>query len=289
MMAPSWGQKKAGLSHCMPEVRTFFGAEAQKEISRRLSGFPLAQKLSREVYDFYGDHLTFTESKNFSSALFTVRLQHQPVALKSAEIQLQLGMDRAAEALAHELLHLRLFILGFPLGEIVYIPSPFADYARYFIGMCHWVLNLVHHEMNYEAFVALGFNKSHFLGRSNGVIDYQKGLSPDFHSGFSVYIDFPRWCIEYLRHFLSARHGGDGDSLDQAKDAVNWGSRVYPNLRQVAAEMRKWFEIGAFRDPSQYSSQVNFLLGLMGIPNFTGWAGLELSDYKKTIAFRLDR
>jgi len=289
MIAHSLMQKKSDLSHCMPGERTFLGAEAQHEIFRRLSGFPLAQQLSREIYDFYGDHLIFAESKNFSSTIFTLRLQHQPIALKSAEIQLQLDMGRVAEALAHELLHLRLFILGFPLGEIVYIPFPFVHYARYFIGMCHWVLNLVHHEMNYEAFVALGFHKSHFLSRSNEVIDYQGKLSLEFPKEFPVHVDFPRWCIEYLRHFLAARHGGDGDSLDQAKDALNWGSRVYPNLRQVAAEMRKWFEVGAFKDPPQFSRQVNFLLGLMGIPNFTGWAGLALSDSKKPIAVRLNR
>jgi hypothetical protein len=198
-------------------------------------------------------------------------------------------MDRAAEALAHELLHLRLFILGFPLGEIVHIPSPILHYARYFITMCHWVLNLVHHELNYQTFIALGFHKSHFLIRSNEVIGYRKRLRPDFQNEFPVQVDFTRWCIEYLRHFLTARHGGDGDSLDRAKDALNWGSRLYPNLRQVAAEMREWFEIGAFKDPSQYPGQVNFLLELMEIPKFTGWAGLELSDYKKAIAVRLNR
>jgi hypothetical protein len=289
MISPSLEHKKAGLVHSRPGERTFLGAEAQQEISRRLSGYPLAQQLSREVYDFYGGHLNFTESKDFTSTIFTLRLQHQPIALKSAEIQLQLGIDRVAEALAHELLHLRLFILGFPLGEIVHIPFPFLRYARYFIGMCHWVLNLVHHEMNYQAFIALGFNKSHFLIRSNEIIDYQKRLRPDFQNEFPAQVDFPRWCIEYLRHFLAARHGGDGDSINQAKDAVNWGSRLYPNLRQVAAEMREWFEVGAFKDPSQYPSQVNFLLELMQIPKFTGWAELELSDYRRPIAVRLNR
>jgi hypothetical protein len=289
MISPSLEHKKAGLFHCRPGERTFLGAEAQHEISRRLSGFPLAQQLSREVYDFYGDHLNFTESRNFTSTIFTIRLQHQPIALKSAEIQLQLETDRVAEALAHELLHLRLFILGFPLGEIVQIPFPFVHYARDFIGMCHWVLNLIQHEMNYQSFIALGFDKSHFFFRSDEIIDYRQRFRLELQNGYPPEVDFPRWCLEYLRHFFAARHGGDGDSLDQAQDALAWGSRLYPQLRHATAEIRKWFELGAFKDPSQYPNQVNSLLELIGIPKFTGWARLEFSKLKKPIAIKLDK
>jgi hypothetical protein len=287
MIGPSLESKEAGLLPCRPGERTFLGSEAQGEISRRLSGFPLAQQLSRQVYDFYGDRLKFTESRNFTSTIFTLRLQHQPVALMSAEIQLQLETDRVAESLAHELLHLRLFVLGFPLGEIVQIPFPFVPYARDLIGMCHWVLNLVQHEMNYQTFISLGFQGSHFLVRSNEVIDYRESLGPEFQNGFPARVGFPRWCIEYLRHFFASRHGGDKDSLDQAQEALAWGSRLYPQLGPVTAAVKKWFEIGGFKDPSQYPSQVNCVLGLMGIPRFTGWARLELSGPQKPTAVPL--
>ena len=288
MISPSLENKKAELSHCRPGERTFLGAEAQHEISQRLSGFPLAQQLSREVYDFYGNHLLFTESRNFTSTIFTLRLGHDPIALKSAEIQLQLGTERGAEALAHELLHLRLFILGFPLGEFVQVPFQFVHYARDFIGMCHWVLNVVQHEMNCQSFIALGFDQRHFLVKSAEIIDYRKQLRPEFQNGFPAQVDFPRWCIEYLRHFFAARHGGDGDSLDQAQDALTWGSRLYPQLQHVTAEIRKRFELGAFKEPSQYPSQVNSVLELMGIPKFTGWALLEPSAPRMPVAVRLD-
>jgi hypothetical protein len=284
MISPSLENKKAELSHCRPGERTFLGAEAQHEISQRLSGFPLAQQLSREIYDFYGDHLVYIESSNFSSTIFTLRLQHQPILIESAEIQVRLGTDRVAEALAHELLHLRLFILGFPLGEFIQIPFPFVHYAQDFIGMCHWVLNIVQHEMNYQSFIALGFDKNHFLVRSEEVIDYRSQLRPEFQNQVPAELDFPRWCIEYMRHFFAARHGGDGDSLDQAQDALAWGSRIYPQLRLVTAEIRKWFEMGIFKDPAKYPSQVNSLLELMGIPKFTGWALLEPSASRMPIA-----
>lgn len=279
---------EAGLYPCRPAEHFFLGAEAHHEISRKLSGYPLAQQLSRDIHDFYGDHLHFLESRNFTSTIFTLRLQHQPILLKSAEIQLQLGTDRVAEAIAHELLHLRLFSLGFPLGEFIQIPFEFDHYAREFIGMCHWVLNVVQHEMNYQDFIALGFDKNHFLVRSQEVINYRERFSPELHNRVPTQVEFPRWCIEYLRHFLAARHGGDGDSLDQAQDALFWGSRLYPRLRMVTAEIREWFEVGLFKEPAKYPSQVNFLLELMGIPKFTGWARIELSLKKKPMAVRLE-
>jgi hypothetical protein len=288
MISHSLEHNEAGLSPCRPAEHFFLGAEAQHMISRRLSGFPFAQQLSREVYDFYGDHLHFIESRNFPSTIFTLRLQHQPILLKSAEIQLQLGTDRVAEAIAHELLHLRLFSLGFPLGEFIQIPFAFDHYAREFIGMCHWVLNVVQHEMNYQNFIALGFDKNHFLVRSNEVIDYQERFSPELNNRVPAEVEFPRWCIEYLRNFSMARHGGGEGSLGQAQDALFWGSRLYPRLRLVTAEIRDWFEIGLFKEPGKYPSQVNFLLELMGIPKFTGWARIELSHKKKPMVVRLE-
>jgi len=288
MINPSVETQRGGTHSCPPGERGFRGAEAQHEISQRLFGFPLAQKLSREVLDFYGNHLVYLESRNFPSTIFTLRLQHQPIFLKSAEIHLQLGTDRVAEALAHELLHLRLFILGFPLGEFVQIPFPFVPYAQEFIGMCHWVINLVQHEMNYQDFVALGFDRNHFLARSHEVIDYQKRFSPKFHNRVPAQVEFPRWCIEFLRHFSAARHGGGEESLDQAQDALLWGSRLYPRLRVVTAEIRRWFEMGFFNDPANYPGQINFLLELMKIPKFTGWARIELSPQKKPMAVRLE-
>jgi hypothetical protein len=45
--------------------------------------------------------------------------------------------------------------------------------------------------------------------------------------------------------------------------------------------------VGLFKESANYLSQVNFLLGLMGIPEFTGWARIELSHQKKPMAVRL--
>ena len=132
------------------------GDNAHREISSKLRGYPAAQQLSQEVYDFYGNYLSYIESSDFTSTLYVIHLQHDPIALKSADIQLQLGTGRTVEALTHELLHLHLPMLGFPLGELVKVPLQFDHYAQVFLGMCNWVVNVVQHEINFQRFVSTG-------------------------------------------------------------------------------------------------------------------------------------
>ena len=270
-----------------PEDRHLIGDRACRVISSRLLGYPAAQQLLQEVHDFYGDYLSYIESRDFTSTIFTIHLQHDPVALKSAEIQLQLGADLLAEPLAHELLHLRLPAFGFPLVEMIEVPLYLNDYARDFLEMGHWVVNLVQHEITFQSFIALGFDPGHFLARAEEPIDYGKFFNPKPWNGYPEEVDFPRWCIEYLRHAFTARHGGSREHLQYAQDALNWGSRLYPELRRTTDEINGWFESGVFKDPHQYPREVNLLLELMWIPQFTAWVNLEFSEFKEPMAVRL--
>ena len=269
------------------EEQYLFGDRAYREIFSKLLGYPIAQRLLQEVYEFYGHSLSYIESRYFTSTIFTIHLQHEPVALKSAEIQLQLGTDLLAEPLAHELLHLRLPALGFPLVERVEVPLYLNDYARDLLEMGHWVVNLVQQENNFGSFIALGFNPARFLAKAKEPIDYRKFLNPKIHKGYPEEVNFPRWCIEHLRHAFTASHGGSGEHLRYARDVLDWGSRLYPELKPVTDEINGWFEKGAFKDPSQYPREVNFLLGLMRIPQFTDWVILEFSESQKPMAVKL--
>jgi hypothetical protein len=270
------------------EEQYLFGDHAYREISSKLLGYPVAQRLLQEVYEFYGHSLSYIESRYFTSTIFTIHLQHEPVALKSAEIQLQLGTDLLAEPLAHELLHLRLPRLGFPLVEVVEVPLHLNDYARDFLEMCHWVVNLVQHEINFGSFTALGFDPAHFLAKAKEPIDYGKFLNPEFHNAYPEEVDFPWWCIEYLRHAFTASHGGSEEHLLYARDTLDWGSRLYPELKPVTDEISGWFQKGVFKDPGQYPREVNFLLRLMRIPQFTGWVLLQPSSPRIPVAVRLE-
>jgi len=263
------------------------GGRAYREISSKLLGYPNAQRLLQEVYGFYGHYLSYVESRNFNSTIFTIYLQHEPVALKSAEIQLQLGTDLLAEPLAHELLHLRLPAFGFPLVEMVEVPLYLNGYARDFLQMGHWVVNVIQHEITFQSFISLGLDPVHFLARADGPFDYLRFSETNPRNGYPEEVDFPRWCIEYLRHTFTARHGGGPEHLRYAQEALDWGSRRYPLLKPVTDEIAAWFENGAFKDPRQYPREVNSLLELMGIPKFTGWVTLEFSESEDPMAVRL--
>lgn len=264
------------------------GNSAHRKISSTLQDYPAAQQLSEEVYDFYGNCLSYIESSDFASTLYVIQLQHDPIALKSADIQLQLGTGRTAEALTHELLHLYLPMLGFPLGELVMVPLHFDHYAQLFLSMCNWVVNIVQHEINFQTFVSLGFDKKYFLAKRVTPRDDRKRLKSNSENRHTGGGDFSRWCMEYIGHLFNARHGGSKDHLRCAQDALNRGSRLYPELKQAVAEIDGWFEAGVFKNPDQYPRQVNLLLEFMRIPKFTGWVILRRCEAGKTIAVRLD-
>jgi hypothetical protein len=256
------------------------GDRAHHEISSKLRGYPAAQELSEEVYDFYGNYLSYIESSDFTSTLYSIHLKHDPIALKSADIQLQLGTGRTAEALTHELLHLHLPMIGFPLGELVEVPLQLDHFVGTYLGMCNWVVNVVHHEINFHKFIALGFDKKHFLAKHETPMDYRKLFKTKPQNRHTGEVDFSRWCIEYIRHLITARHGGGKDYLRYAQDALHWGSRLHPELKLTAAEIDRWFKAGDFKDPDQYPQQVNLLLEIMRIPIFTGWVTLKRSEQK---------
>ena len=285
---PDTGQNPANSELRAGAELSLTGDAAHHVIFRRLQGHPAAQVLLREVYDFYGNDLSYIESNDFTSNLYAIHLHHDPAALKSAVIQLQLGTNRTVEALTHELLHLHLPMLGFPLGELTEIPILLDHYARELIGMLNWVVNAVHHEIIFQKFVTLGFHKEFFLSENVTPMGYLKLFESKSQERHPREINFSRWCIEYVRHLFSARHGGGRDYLRYAQDSLNWGSRIHPELKQTAANIDQWVEAGVFKNPDHYPRQVNLLLELMRIPKYTGWVTLKRSKYGKTIAVRSD-
>jgi len=263
------------------------GDRAHQEISSKLSGYPAAQRLAQEVYDFYAESLSLVARSDFAATTFAINLQHAPMAFVSAEVKLQLGTDRVPEALAHELLHLRLPMLGFPLSEAMWVPLELDCYAGDFLAMGQWVLNVVQHEICFQNFIELGFHKKHFLAKPIKRRDYRKRFIRNLRNADSVEIDFPRWCIAYLSHFFTGRHCGDEDSMRYAQDALEWGSRIHPALKRTTAAINSWFEKGAFKNPFEYPRHVNWLLELMRIPLFSGWVNLKSSEEQIPLAVRI--
>ena len=259
------------------QKRYFTGENAYHEIISKLVDYPTAQQLAKEVYGFYDEYLSYTEGKNFKSSHFSIDLQNEPtIALKSATIQLKLGTNRIAEALVHELLHLQLPKLGFPLAHKVGIPNNLDRFAKTFLEMYPKIVNIVQHEITLESFIALGFEKKNFLGKLTKPINYhQKMLNPSPNEVYFPITGFPWFCLEYLRHWITTRHSNNKNELRFANDVREWGSKLEPDFRQTTSEIIKWVENGAFKNPNKYPRQINMLFQLMKIPQIDEWVVLN--------------
>ena len=255
------------------------GDAAAGPIMDRLSGRPKARSIAAEVLASYGDCLRYHESFTLTSSLYEIRLQHDPIGVKYARIDLQLGTNRTAEALSHELLHLRLGMLGNPIGDEVWIPAKLVLYANHLMGMHAIVGNLLQHELIFDAFLDLGFEKDRFLARPTlgpdyGAIALDLGRSPDYPEE----LGFPWWCLEYLGHWPSMRHGAGEQSGGWADRALYWGSKVHPEMAEATDGMRRILESGMLRNHWEYPYWANRILELMRLPNYTRWVDIRRGD-----------
>ena len=263
------------------------GQKAYSQILLKLSGNLLAKKLAKEIFDFYGDFLTYSETRERLSSTFTLNFQHEPSMLfDAAEIILKLDTTRESEALAHELLHLQLPIRGFLILVGTSLPDEMPkESAKIILDMYVKITNIVQHEIFMKDFKALGYLKSNFIGPVlPPQIDYSRvDLELLSHPVYTPH-GFSWWCLEYFRHWMNMRMGKTLEAEPYAKGALQWGSKQHPLLNQAAKEMTEWVKLGIFKRPEQYVQQVNYLLEIMKIPQATMWASLECSEPHKPIA-----
>ena len=245
----------------------------------RLTRWPRSAAAAANVCDFYGDFLRYRESSSLASSLYEIQLQHDPIALRQAYIQLQLGTDRTAEALSHEILHLSIRMQGYPIGEAVFLPEELDKYADHVLGIHRVVGNLVEHELFSGAFVALGFEKERFLRPIPPAPDYRDLASRARPSlGYIEEVWFSWWCLEYFRNWISARHWLGSKAYSYAETALHWGALVHPEMQQTASQIRGLIESGCLLDIEEHSRHFNRLLGLMRLPVFTEWVTIQPGD-----------
>ena len=261
------------------------GSAAKDLIDCRLSGWPKAQMLAAEICDFYGDYLQYYESSALESSQYQIKLQHEPIALQYARIELQLYTPRMAEALMHELLHLSIRMRGYPIGEKFSIPYELAEYAGTIIDFYPRIGNLLEHELIIEPFVGFGFEKRNFLSCLSPAPDYQELASTV--PSLKEQIGLAWWCLEYFRHWISTRHWVGDEAYIYADSALFWGSKVHPEMRIIAQKIREFIESGALTDIKNHHLHVNTLLTLMRIPVFTDWVSIQTSSDGKAVANRL--
>jgi len=269
--------------------RHFRGCDAEKEMLKILKGNEAAQNLAREVASFYGNYLEFYEDMSYISGHYEIECGHEPVMLRSVSAYLHPKTPRTAEALSHELLHLRLPIQGFPLCERVNVPDELDEHAQGFIEAIQKIGNLIGHELIFNQFVGIGFDGSNFLREPSPVPNYE-GLARKAvpSQGYITAVGFPWWCLEYYRHWISTRHGLPPDTMRYADSAAHWGSKVHSDLVDALSAMRDWIAGGEFKNPVKYPIEINKLLSIMKLPHVTGWAALRGKEPGKPVAVNLE-
>jgi hypothetical protein len=261
---------------------------AKKVILSRLVNWPKAQPLAAQICDFYGDCLRYYEDSALDASYYQIELQHDPVALQYARIELQLGTSRTAEALCHELLHLNTRVLGYPIGEKFLIPYELTQYAHAITGIYPKIGNLLEHELILGKFMDLGFDKCNFLGCISPPPDYKKLATLALNSVFyQKEVGFPWWCLEYFRHWISTRHWVGDEPAMYADYALFWGSKVHPALGAAAQNIRELIESEALLDKHRHHHYFNKLMELMRIPKFTEWAFIQKDGNGEPLVFRL--
>jgi hypothetical protein len=261
-------------------IQPIRGEIAYNEILSKLGGNSLAKDLAKEVYNFYGEFLTYSESRESLSSTYNFDFQHEPsTLLKGVKIHLQIDTGREPEALAHGLLYLQLPIRGFPVLVENEIPNMMPEEsAEFFRDACSRIQNMVGHEIYISNFKALGYLKRHFLAKAAPPsFDYKAMAVNTFPQRYDWEIGFSWWCLEYFRHWISMRHGQSLELQKYANDALEWGSELHPALRQAVDKMMEWVKIGEFKKPGQYIHQINNLMEIMKIPKIKNWALLENS------------
>lgn len=264
------------------EYHEYQGKAAKVTILNRLVNWPKARMLAGEICDFYGDYLQYCENSGVDSSHYQIKLQHKPIALQCACIELQLDTPRTTEALMHELLHLSIRMRGYPIGEKFSIPYDLAEYAGTIIDFYPRIGNLLEHELIIESFLQLEFEKKNFLSCLSPAPDYQELTSTV--PSLKEQIGFAWWCLEYFRHWVSTRHWVGDEAQIGADNALYWGSKVHPEIKVIAPKIRGLVESGALQDNKQHHLHVNALLTLMRIPVFTEWVTIQTSSDGKPVA-----
>ena len=266
------------------EYHEYQGKVAKVAILNRLVNWPKARMLAGDICDFYGDYLQYFENSGVDSSHYQIKLQHEPIALQCAFIELQLDTPRMAEALMHELLHLCIRMRGYPIGEKFSIPYQLTHYAGTIIDFYPRFGNLLEHELIIESFVGFGFEKKNFLSCLSPAPDYQE-LAFTVPS-LKEQIGFAWWCLEYFRHWISTRHWVGDEAYIYADRALFWGSKVHPEMRIIAQKIREFIESGALTDSKNHHHHVNALLKLMRIPIFAEWVTIQPGIEGKPVANR---
>jgi hypothetical protein len=177
-----------------------------------------------------------------------------------AYLLLYMHAGNVVASIAHELLHLRMAMAGFPVQTA---PDPLAKNpkAQKQIMRIHDNLG---HAFFFHEFMRLGFRSTEF------VVDWDAKNNPSeekaaAHEHLRLGQPYVRgaWLAWYLIEIIWKRLG----LPDVADEVLKAGRELFPSRMNADAEwVEDWFARAQFRDPYRYAPAVNALLNQFGLP-----------------------
>ena len=248
--------------------------------------YPLANNLLDEVIKFYGGSLTIRRrvmADDRSRYMLNIDAQH--LRFNGAVINLDTSTDRQAAAACHELLHLQLPIRNFPRIRSLKLTSVQETVSLRIISAQISATNIIDHDIFKDDFSQLGFPLGQFLVASPENINYKKVARDARDQTTPPHLNFVNWnwwCIEYLRHYMSAMHGlKQSESL--ADKVAKWGVEAVPGFKSAIARIQEWISEGQHRQPTTYPAAIQKLFDIIQIPRISGFFSLECDDKNQIV------
>jgi hypothetical protein len=248
-------------------------------LERLLAAFPPGQRLLAEIREFYGPTFDVTLHENPDGrSRFEIDTGAAKMEFQKALIELNTATDRTVAAAVHELLHLRMPIRGFnPIHAIDLAPRYHAEFPR-IDKLLRMTVNIVHHDIFVDEFVAAGLPLSHFLCDGSPPARYGeeakqsrgKVLVPE-----RAWIAWSWWSFQFFNCHLSRNHG-DEQAERLASSATKWGNRVLPGFDKKTEKIKAWAARGGHKHANTYITAMSELAELMCIPATLKFCVLKL-------------
>ena len=246
--------------------------------------FQTSLALLDEIRRFYGKSLQLqTLAAANGQSRYQINLKTETNTFESAMIDLNTDGNCIAAAAAHELLHLRQPIKGFPRVRSLSLNALHSRQTPLLTVSLDTIINLLDHDIFVTDFIALGYPLDSFIVPSAAKIGLHEREAKKFlkiHRATPQALLWPFyiwWSIEYFRHFISIEHGVR-DAQKLANNVLIWGGKALPEFSSVAKKIRAWIALGEHRDPESYVSALQQLLALTQMPRASSFAMIRSAD-----------
>ncbi len=254
---------------------------SSRYIERLFARSPGCTDLLNDMRAFYGPRLVFRYNRRISGrSSFYIDADMRKLVFNSAIISLNITSNRVLPAAAHELLHLQLRRLTFPLIRSVDLDDIHMRVSGDVVDKINKTTNVIEHQIFVNDFTVMGFALSEFLAAENDSDNYEEhSKEGDFKSlnDRFKWIVWSWWALEFLRHYISMSHGRTA-AKTLAQSAAHWGTKACgPEFGVCVEQIRQWIMVERYRSPEGYAPALSSLFALMQLPPITSFCVLEPS------------